>query len=254
MPIVPPRLRRAEAPPPSPAPSGADPLACAPWRRLAVLGDSVAEGIGDPVDGYPHRGWLDSVAAELERARPGLEYRNLGARGLLAAEIRETQLDAAVAWRPDLAVLTAGGNDLFGPAFDGPGVEDELDAMVSALRGRGADVLTVGLFDISRSSRVPERFRAGLGERLRELSARTAAVAARHGAWHVDYTVHPAAAEDRIYSADAIHLNARGHAIAAREALRVLSARSAASPTPPATRARRASRWSPRVPATSRPR
>lgn len=235
-------------------PAVLEPLAAAPWRRLAVLGDSVAEGVGDPVDGFPHRGWLDSVAAELDRARPGLAYRNLGARGLLAAEIGETQLDAAVAWRPDLAVLSAGGNDLFGPAFDGPGVEDEVDAMVGALRRAGADVVTVGLFDISRSSRVPERFRAALGERLRELSARTAAVAERHGAWHLDYIGHPAAADDGIYSADGIHLNARGHAIAAQEALRMLSARSAASPAPPATRARRASRWSPRALAMSRPR
>jgi lysophospholipase L1-like esterase len=216
-----------------------DPLARAPWRRLAVLGDSVAQGIGDPVDGYPHRGWLDTVAEALESARPGLEYRNFGARGLLASEIREAQLDAAVAWRPDLAVLTAGGNDLFGPAFDGPGVEDELDWMVGALRARGADVLTVGMFDISRSSLVPEAFRAPLGERLRELSARTAAVAARNGAWHVDCTTHPAAADDGIYSADRLHLNARGHALAAMEALRVLIAHlpGARPDHPPAGRA-----------------
>jgi len=231
-----------------------EPLTAAPWRRLLALGDSIAEGVGDPVAGYPHRGWVDSVAAALDRARPGLDYRNLGARGLLAAEIRETQLDAAVAWRPDLAVLAAGGNDLFGPAFDGPGVEDELETMVGALRSAGADVVTVGLFDISRSSRVPERFRAALGERVRELSARTAAVAARHGAWHLDYTVHPAAANDGIYSADNVHLNARGHAIAAERALEELEARAAAPPPPRASRARRSSRWSPRGLALSRPR
>lgn len=219
------RLRRPAAAPAAPASPDVDPLARAPWRRFAALGDSVAEGVGDPVDGYPHRGWIDSVAAGLDRARPGLAYRNLGARGLLAEEVRETQLDAALAWRPDLVVLAAGGNDLFGPAFDGPGVEDELDAMVAALRGAGADVMTVGLFDISRSSRMSERFRARFGERLRELSARAAAVAARHGAWHLDYTAHPASADDGIYSADGIHLNARGHAVAAEEALRELRRR-----------------------------
>jgi lysophospholipase L1-like esterase len=221
------RLRRPAPVRPIVPDPGPDPLARAPWRRFAALGDSVAEGIGDPVDGYPHRGWLDSVADGLDRARPGLEYRNLGARGLLAEEVRETQLDAALAWRPDLVVLAAGGNDLFGPAFDGPGVEDELDAMVAALRRAGADDVTVGLFDISRSSLVSERFRSLFGERLRELSARTAAVAARHGAWHLDYGGHPASADDAIYSADGIHLNARGHAVAAAEALLELRRRAA---------------------------
>ncbi len=205
-----------------------EPLADVPWRRFVVLGDSVAEGIGDPAPGHPHRGWADSVAAALARARPGLEYRNLGRRGLLAAEVRETQLDAALALRPDLAAVTAGGNDLFGPGFDGDGVEEQLDAMVRALRDAGAAVLTIGLFDISASGVIPQPYERPFGERLRELSARTAAVAARHCAWHVDLTGHRAGADPGIYSADRLHLNARGHAVAAAQTLAVLTARSGA--------------------------
>jgi lysophospholipase L1-like esterase len=217
-------------------------LAFAPWRRLAVLGDSVAEGLGDPVDGFADGGWATIVARELDRARPGLEYRNLAWRGLLAEEVRETQLDAALAWHPDLAVVSAGGNDLFGLAFDGDGVEEELDEMVGGLRATGADVITLGLFDISRSSVVPERVRAPMGERLRELSARTAAVADRHGAIHLDFTSHPAGADDAIYSADGRHLNARGHAIAAEQTLRALSVRCVEGPAPRAIRVRAGAR------------
>ena len=47
-------------------------LAGHPWRRFAVLGDSIAEGVGDPVPGYEHLGWADRVAAALRQHRPDL--------------------------------------------------------------------------------------------------------------------------------------------------------------------------------------
>jgi hypothetical protein len=130
--------------------------------------------------------------------------------------------------------VVAGGNDLFGPGFDGPGVEDELDEMVGALRGRGADVVTAGLFDISQAPGiVAESYRLVVGERVRELSWRTRAVAGRHDAIHIDLTYHPASADPGIYSRDGRHCNARGHAIAAAQALAQLSARSGAFLVPP---------------------
>jgi lysophospholipase L1-like esterase len=224
-----------------------DPLATAPWRRLAIVGDSIALGVGDPVEGYPHRGWTTSVALALEAARPGFVHRNLGARGLLAEEVRETQLEAALRFRPDLAIVTAGGNDLFGPWFDGDGVEEDLEAIVGALHRRGALVVTIGLFDITRTDLVPPAFRAPLAQRIRELGARTAAVTERHDGIHVDCTDHPAGADPAIYSADRIHLNATGHAIAAALTLAALTARSGAFLVPTAVPGRRAwlsSRWS----------
>jgi hypothetical protein len=47
-------------------------------------------------------------------------------------------------------------------------------------------------------------------------------VAARHGAVFVDFTTHPAGADDGIYSSDGIHFNCRGQAIAATETIRAL--------------------------------
>jgi lysophospholipase L1-like esterase len=211
-----------------------EPLLTAPWRRFVVIGDSVASGEGEPVDGFAHRGWADSIAAALRAAHPELEYRNLAHRGLLAEEVRETQLEAALRLRPDLALVAAGGNDLFGPGFDGPGVEDELEEMVGALRRGGADVITAGMFDISQAPGiVAEAYRLVVGERLRELSWRTRAVANRHDAIHVDLTYHPVSADPGIYSRDGRHANARGHAIAAAEALALLRARSGAFLVPP---------------------
>ena len=224
-----------------------DPLATAPWRRFAVLGDSIAAGVGDPVEGHPDGGW----AAALDRARPGLAYRNLGERGLVAAEVRDRQLDTALAFGPDLAAVSAGGNDLLAPAFDAGGVEAALDAIVGALRGAGADVITFSLFDITAAGLVPEPYPAPLRRRLRALADRAAAVAARHGAIHLDGMSHPVSADPSIYSADLTHLNAYGHAVFAAEVLEALTVRSGACPGPPASPAARASRRAPRARATS---
>jgi hypothetical protein len=43
-------------------------LAGHPWRRFAVLGDSVAKGLCEPVDGYSNLQWADRIAAELRAA------------------------------------------------------------------------------------------------------------------------------------------------------------------------------------------
>jgi hypothetical protein len=79
-------------------------LADAPWRRLAVIGDSIAEGLGDPVDGYRDLPWAERLADGLSAAVGDLSYLNLGVRGLTAGEIRRTQLTDALAFSPDLAV------------------------------------------------------------------------------------------------------------------------------------------------------
>jgi lysophospholipase L1-like esterase len=213
-----------------------------PWRRFVVLGDSVAEGLCEPVDGYPRLQWADRIAAELAAAelaggRPGPAYLNLGRRGLRAREVRASQLDSALAFRPDLALVVCGGNDAFPPTFDeaaADAVDAELAAMVQALLAAGADVLTVGMFDVSHSPAVPDRIRAGLRERMRRLSAHTGRLADRLGTLHVHLTDHPLTADPSIYSGDGRHGSARSDAVAAAETVRRLGAHLALRRTPEA--------------------
>lgn len=196
----------------------------APWRRFAVVGDSVAEGVGDPVDGYRPLDWSRRVARGLRSHHAALEYRNLGVRGLRAREVRESQLAEALAFGPDLAAVCAGGNDAMARRFDADAVEAELDALVGALRGAGADVILITLFDVGQAIELPEPYGSRLGERMASLSLATIAVARRHGAVLVDCAGHPRGADPSIYSADRIHLNMRGHAIAAGATIRALAA------------------------------
>jgi lysophospholipase L1-like esterase len=204
----------------------------APWRRLVVLGDSIAEGLGDPVPGYRPVSWAERVRGALERAAAdpgaaergaGLGFRNVGRRGARAREVREGQLDAALAFRPDLALVVAGANDAFEAVFDGEAVAAELAATVAALRGAGATVVLAGLFDFGRSGLLPAEAAAVVVQRVPLLVKLTGRLAAEHGAWFVDLIDHPASADPGIYSSDRLHCNARGHAIAATETIRTLS-------------------------------
>jgi lysophospholipase L1-like esterase len=194
-----------------------------PWKRFVVVGDSMAEGVREPTPGYADLGWADRVANSLQ----GANYLNLGRRNLLAAEVRATQLEPALAFAPDLAAVLCGGNDLMRRDHDPDAVEADLEAIVAALRAAGSEVIMMAPFDISQTELLPDDHKArwrSLIERMGDLAER---VAERHDAVLVDFRRHPASADAGIYSSDRIHLNARGHAICAAEMLRVLDARAA---------------------------
>ncbi|MEY2442634.1 MAG: hypothetical protein QOJ46_2060 [bacterium] len=197
-------------------------LAGAPWRRLVVIGDSLAEGVGDESPGYRSSPWAQRIADALRRLQPELEFANLSRRGLRAAEVRAEQLQRACAFEPDLAGVICGGNDLLVETFDAGAVEAELDAIVAPLRQAGADVITWTLQDITRAW--PVLAEGPLLERLVALNDAVRAVSARHGAILVDQWTSPWCAEQEIYSADFKHSSMRGHAVVAAATIRRLGA------------------------------
>ncbi|WP_405062080.1 SGNH/GDSL hydrolase family protein [Kribbella sp. NBC_01505] len=194
-------------------------LAGHPWRRFVVLGDSVAEGLCEPVEGYSDLQWADRIAHELGP----IAYLNLGVSGLRTREILATQLEPAVAFGPDLALVVGGGNDAFPATYDADRVDRELTEMITRLQDAGADVMTLGMFDVSYSPAVLDWLRPGLRQRMRTLSDRTAALAAKLGTIHVNLTDHPLSTAPTLYSSDGRHGNARSDAVATAETLRQLS-------------------------------
>jgi lysophospholipase L1-like esterase len=190
------------------------------FERYVALGDSQTEGLmdGDPVRGY--LGWADRLAARLAVANPSLRYANLAVRGQLAGQVRQGQLAAAVAMRPDLATVMAGVNDLLRRRFDPAEVGEHLDAMFEALTGVGARVLSVVFPDPARLAPAGRL----LTGRARALNAVMRAAASRHGVVVADLTPYPVCTDPRLWSADRLHLSELGHtrlAAAAAHALGV---------------------------------
>src|SRR3954452_24402248 len=112
------------------------------YRRFVALGDSTTEGLRDPYPNGAFRGWADRLAERLAIDEPDLLYANLAIRGKLARQVREEQLEAALALEPDLASLLSGLNDMLRRDCRVGDVIGELDTMIGALRGAGAHVIT----------------------------------------------------------------------------------------------------------------
>jgi lysophospholipase L1-like esterase len=194
----------------------------APWERVVVLGDSIAEGIREAVPGYRDLSWVDRLAAAFTCARPGAVLFNLGRRDLTAAEIRAAQLEAALSLRPHLAIVTAGGNDALRRRFDPDELAGELRAILEPLRAAGADVLTFDLYDWTSNPYMPPRFGPTMGPRLTQVTETTRAVSAEVGGIHARLRDGPAARDRDRFSRDGLHLNARGHAVVATDLARAL--------------------------------
>ncbi|WP_222836608.1 SGNH/GDSL hydrolase family protein [Jongsikchunia kroppenstedtii] len=183
------------------------------WKRLAILGDSVTAGVREPRPGYWDASFADRLRLALAAATTDFEAVNLATPFLRAREIREQQVAAAVAFEPDVVLITAGGNDAFLP-FDSWALRDDLTMLLGPLAAAGARVLTVGLFDLPRSGLVPAEHAGAMAARFDELDDLTAAITADLGGIHIDTHRHPLGADPDIYSSDRIHGNARGHAVA----------------------------------------
>ncbi|WP_054564284.1 SGNH/GDSL hydrolase family protein [Frankia sp. R43] len=193
-------------------------LRAATWNRYAALGDSMAEGILEPLDGYDPTCWADRIAAALRRVRPGLAYLNTGRRGQLSTEVRETQLGKVLDFGPDLVTVVCGGNDILAPAFDPDVYRENLDAMVGALAGAGATIFLYSLMDITAG--LPEL--AGIRPRLEQLNDATHQIARGYGTIWVELWAHPAAGDRDAYSSDRMHMSARGHGLIATRTIEEL--------------------------------
>lgn len=182
-------------------------------RRIAVLGDSTAVGLGDPL---PRGGWRGIAVLLAQALGDEVELGNLSFTGARARCVREEQLPAALEMRPDVAVLIVGMNDTLRSDFDPAAMERDLDAVVGELSRAGAIVLTVRFHDHARVFRLPGPIRRALAERVGELNAVSDRVAARHRALVLDLDVLPGAYEPLAWSVDRLHPSELGHRMLAR--------------------------------------
>lgn len=205
---------------PGAVPLRPDPPQPRTWRRFVAVGDSFTEGLADehPTLAGEHVGWADRVAGALaaRNAREGLDlrYANLAVRGRRIDAVLAEQLPAALALRPDLVSLSAGGNDVLRPRVSIPQVMGTLEAAVGQLRAAGSDVV---LFTSANVSWIPVVGR--ITPRLVEHNAELWAIGQRTGAFVVDIYTLRALRDPRMYAEDRIHLSSQGHARVAAQVL-----------------------------------
>jgi len=179
-----------------------------PWSRYVALGDSFTEGIGDPEPASPggNRGWADRVAEVLSAGTDDFAYANLAVRGKLIRQISHEQIEPALALRPDLITISAGGNDVLRPGTDPDEIAARCEETVGRLSRDGATIVLftgadVGFSPVFRSIRGKV---AIYNENLRSVAAKYDCIVA--DMWSLTQIQDP-----RFWAPDRLHLNALGH-------------------------------------------
>jgi lysophospholipase L1-like esterase len=178
--------------------------------RYVAIGDSFTEGVGDEQPDGAVRGWADLVAAGLAAATgTAVHYANLAIRGRLMAPIVTKQLPAALSMNPapTLMTLNGGGNDMLRPRAD-------VRRLVALTRQAveqcaAAGVRLVLLSGADPSGQLP--FGRTIHRRAEELTVGVAELAATHNVEFVDCFHDVEIRRPGYWSADRLHLNARGH-------------------------------------------
>ncbi|MCQ1954733.1 SGNH/GDSL hydrolase family protein [Arthrobacter sp. zg-Y238] len=178
------------------------------WSRFVAMGDSFTEGIGDPNPDSPggYRGWADRVAEELASGQPDFAYANLAIRGRLLNQIIDEQLEPALALKPDLVTICAGGNDVIRPGGDPDRLAERMDGAVARLRGSGAGVVLFTGPDLGSTPVLGSvRGRAAIyNENLRT-------IAKRHGAIIADMWALRELNDPQMWAPDRLHFSPLGH-------------------------------------------
>lgn len=191
-----------------------------PWRRFVAIGDSFTEGIGDPEPGSPggHRGWADRVAEVLAAQSDDFAYANLAVRGKLIAQIVADQIEPALALRPDLITISAGGNDVIRPGTDPDEVAQQFEDAVVRLSRDGATLVVFTGID----TEFTPVFR-GIRGKVAIYNENIRAIADRYDCIVADQWGLKVVQDMRFFDDDRLHYNSLGHHEVARMVLRALN-------------------------------
>lgn len=197
-----------------------------PWDSFVAIGDSFTEGMTDALedgsDDPLYVGWADRLAMELSRRRIAanlepLKYANLAVRGKLIGQVNREQLDAAIAMKPALMSIIAGGNDMIRPGSSADKVAALLEEMVVKVRSQGIEVLLCAHY-APRHSPV-----LGLARpTVAIFNSNLWSIARRHGCYVMDQWGLRSLNDTSILAPDRLHLTGEGHQIMMNAALEAL--------------------------------
>lgn len=179
--------------------------------RFVALGDSLTEGVGDPV-GEGWRGWAALLVDGLSDGPDmSVEFTNLAVSGAQTRDVLERQTPAALALGPDVVSVVIGVNDTLRCTFDIHAVAARLDQVYAAFRAQGAVLLTACLPDPGAMLGLPGVLARPLARRQRAVNTVVHALSERHGAVHLHAAEGAWLTDRAMWSADRLHPGERGH-------------------------------------------
>ncbi|NEA62928.1 SGNH/GDSL hydrolase family protein [Streptomyces sp. SID12488] len=176
--------------------------------RFVALGDSLTEGVGDPVDGE-WRGWAALLADGF--GDTPVEFTNLAVSGAQTRDVRERQTSAGLDLEPDVVSVVIGVNDTLRRTFDIHAVAARLDEVYAAFTERGALLLTACLPDPGAMLGLPGVLANPLARRQRAVNTVVHALSERYGAVHLHAAEGEWLSGREMWSADRLHPGEQGH-------------------------------------------
>jgi lysophospholipase L1-like esterase len=179
---------------------------------LVVLGDSIAAGLGAEL---PRETLGARLATRLAKTtRRTVRLRTVAEVGAESSMLASQLARLPTSYRPDLAVIVVGGNDVTHRVPVAESVR-HLEKAIADLRARGAEVVVGTCPDLGALRPVPQPLRA-LGSRASRQLAQaqeTAAVAAGAHAVSLAHVVGPffITNPDEMFSLDRFHPSAAGY-------------------------------------------
>lgn len=179
--------------------------------RYAIMGDSTAVGQG----GEYGKGFAAQSARFLAENNQ-VTYQNFAISGATLADIRREQLEAAIAFKPDVVLLAAGANDVMHRTAPSKAAE-EATKIFDALQQANPDIniIFTGSPEMGSIPRFPQPLRYFAELRTRALNTELFKAASRKGV-----TIAPIAKETGplfkqnpgLFAADKFHPNNDGYA------------------------------------------
>lgn len=199
--------------------------------RFVALGDSLTEGVGDPVtDGW--RGWAALLADSLAGTHR-VTFSNFATSGATVPVVATEQLPSIGDGPIDLASLIVGVNDTLRSTFDAGRIRHDLYECAEQLTARGALLLTVRFHDHGKVFGLPRWLRRPLWQRIEQVNVAFDDLHARYGGIRLDMADYPEVYRRDFWSIDRLHPGERGHRTLARAFADELAARGVPIDVPP---------------------
>lgn len=189
---------------------------------FAILGDSAATGVGD-YDKYGRpRGWCFHLASAFSQPINLIQVARSGAQ---SSEVKEIQLPRALAYRPDIAALVVGGNDLLRNGFSPQKLYENLRETISEFKALGTEVLMLQLHDPTKIVPLPRLLARVLRRRVEAVNEVYEKLVAEYELVFLRTRTLPDIYQSHLWHFDRMHPSAHGHLTLAKNFRDLLESR-----------------------------
>lgn len=189
--------------------------------RVVALGDSITLGIGDATVQGVGAGW----AAHVAHAIGASSFTNLAENGTRARSLGISQLPTGLMQRPDVVLLTVGGNDVLRGDFSPPEITAHVADAVARLRRPGREIVLIGLDRIAAFDALGRRVSTVMARRVGQVNGALGMAVAGTDVHWVNGAAVFAGLGPAAWHIDRIHPSPAGHRALAESVLRVLAGR-----------------------------